>query len=53
MDDVWDRRCADTTVRSAVKRLRRALCDADMSDLADAIRGRGQCYGVFLNGDDF
>ena len=50
MDDVWDRRCSNTTVRSAVKRLRRALCNAGMSDLADAIRGRERCYGVFLNG---
>jgi len=53
MDDVWDRRCADTTVRSAVKRLRRALCNTGLSNLADAIRGSGRCYGVFLNGDDF
>ena len=43
MDDVWDRRCSNTTVRSAVKRLRRALCDAGMRDLADAIRGRERC----------
>ena len=52
MDDVWDRRCSNTTVRSAVKRLRRALCDAGMCDLAGAIRGRERCYGVFLNGHD-
>jgi DNA-binding response OmpR family regulator len=50
MDDVWQRRCSNTTVRSAVTRLRQALCDAGMSDLAGAIKGRGQCYGVFLNG---
>lgn len=52
MDDVWDRRCSDTTVRSAITRLRQALRAAGMSDLADAINGCGQCYGVFLNGDD-
>lgn len=53
MEDVWDRRCSNTTVRSAVKRLRRALCDAGMDDLAEAIKGRGECYGLFLNGDGF
>lgn len=51
MDDVWQRRCSHTTVRSTVTRLRHALCDAGMPDLADAIKGRGQCYGVFLDGD--
>lgn len=48
MADVWQRRCSNSTVRSAVKRLRRALCDADMADLAAAIRGRGVCYGMIL-----
>jgi DNA-binding response OmpR family regulator len=51
MTDVWERRCSKTTVRSAVKRLRRALCEGGMDDLADAIKGRGECYGLFLNGD--
>ncbi len=50
MDDVWERRCSNSTVRGAVKRLRRALCDAGMRDLADAIQGHGQCYGIFLDG---
>lgn len=53
MDDVWERRCSKTTVRSAIKRLRRALCEGGMDDLADAIQGRGECYGLFLNGDGF
>lgn len=50
MTDVWKRRCSNTTVRSAIKRLRRALCDAGMDDLAEAIKGRGECYGLILNG---
>ena len=53
MADVWDRRCSNTTVRSAIKRLRRALCEAGMNDLAKSIKGRGECYGLFLNGDDY
>ena len=52
MIDVWQRRCSNTTVRSAIKRLRRALCDAGMDDLADAIKGRRECYGLILNGND-
>lgn len=52
MTDVWERRCSNTTVRSAIKRLRRALCDAGMDDLAEAIKGRGECYGLILNGHD-
>jgi DNA-binding response OmpR family regulator len=51
MEDVWEQRCSNTTVRSAVKRLRQALRDAGMPELATAIRGRGECYGVFLDGD--
>ena len=50
MVDVWERRCSNTTVRSAIKRLRRALCNAGMDDLAEAIKGRGACYGLILNG---
>lgn len=50
MDDVWQRRCSNTTVRSTVTRLRHALSEAGMADLANAIKGRGQCYGVFLDG---
>lgn len=49
MDDVWERRCSNTAIRSAVKRLRRAIRDAGIPELADAIRGRGECYGVFLD----
>ncbi len=49
MEDVWERRCSNATVRSAVKRLRRAMRDAGMSELAAAIRGRGESYGVFLD----
>ena len=51
MEDVWQRRCSNTTVRSAVKRLRRAISDAGMSELASAIKGRGQCYGLFFEKD--
>jgi len=50
MEDVWEQRCSNTTVRSAVKRLRRAMRDAGMPELAAAIRGRGECYGLFLDG---
>jgi DNA-binding response OmpR family regulator len=49
MEDVWEQPCSNTTIRSAVKRLRRAMCDAGMPELAAAIRGRGECYGVFLD----
>lgn len=49
MTQVWDGCCEDSTVRSAAKRLRRALRDAEMPELADAIRGRGRCYGLFLD----
>ena len=34
MEDIWERRCSNTTVRSAIKRLRRALRDAGMPELA-------------------
>jgi DNA-binding response OmpR family regulator len=51
MEDVWEQRCSNATVRSAVKRLRRAMRDAGMPELATAIRGRGECYGVFLDGN--
>jgi len=47
--EVWGRTCDDTTVRTAVARLRRMLRDAGMADLADAIRGRDHCYGLFLD----
>jgi DNA-binding response OmpR family regulator len=50
MDEVWDGRRSNAAVRSAVKRLRRTLCAAGMSELAAAIKGRGECYGLFLNG---
>ena len=53
MEDVWERRCSNSTVRSAVKRLRRAMRDAGMSELATAIRGRGESYGVFLDGSHY
>lgn len=53
MADVWERRCSNTTVRSAIKRLRRALCEAGMADLAEAIKGRGECYGLILNDNGF
>jgi DNA-binding response OmpR family regulator len=52
LDEVWDGLRSNTAIRSAVKRLRRALCEAGMVDLAGAIKGRGKCYGLFLNGTD-
>lgn len=52
MEDVWDGLRSNTAVRSAVKRLRRALCEAGMADLAFAIKGQRECYGLFLNGID-
>jgi len=48
METVWERRCSNSTIRSAVKRLRGAMRDAGMPELADAIRGRRECYGLFL-----
>lgn len=51
--EVWHGRCADTTVRSTVKRLRKALCAAGMEDLALAIRGQNGCYGLFLHDETF
>jgi len=53
MEDVWGQRCSNSTVRSAVKRLRRAMRDAGMSELATAIRGQGESYGVFLDDSHF
>ncbi len=52
MEDVWERRCSDTAIRSAIKRLRCALRDAGMPEVATAIRARGKCYGLFLNDTD-
>jgi DNA-binding response OmpR family regulator len=49
MEEVWEQRCSNTTIRSAVKRLRRAMRDAGMHELATAIRGRRECYGVFID----
>jgi DNA-binding response OmpR family regulator len=49
MEHVWGQCCSSTTIRSAVKRLRQAVRDAGMPDLAAAIRGRRECYGVFLD----
>ena len=49
MEEVWKQRCSNATVRSAVKRLRRAIYDAGMPELAAAIKGRRECYGVFLD----
>ena len=50
MDEVWERRCSDAALRALVCRLRRSLKDAEMLDLADAIRVQGRCVGLFLNG---
>ncbi len=52
MDTVWEKRCSNATVRSAIKRLRRAMRDAGMPELADAIRGQKECYGMFLEDDE-
>jgi len=49
MEEVWERRCSNATVRSAVKRLRRAISEAGMAELAAAIKGQRECYGVFLD----
>lgn len=50
MDEVWERRCSDAALRALVCRLRKSLKDAEMIDLADAIRVQGRCVGLFLNG---
>lgn len=50
MEEVWRRRCTDDAIRALVKRLRHALTDADMADLASAIQGRERSYGLFING---
>jgi DNA-binding response OmpR family regulator len=51
MDEVWERRCSDAALRALVCRLRYALKDADMPDLAASIRVQGRCIGLFLNGE--
>ena len=51
MDEVWERPCSDAALRALVSRLRSALKDAGMPDLAAAIRVQGRCVGLFLNGD--
>ncbi len=48
MQQVWHRRCSNATVRSAVKRFRQGLREANMADLAAAIRAERGCYGLFL-----
>lgn len=48
MERVWRCQVSDDAVRALVKRLRRVLTEADMADLAEAIRGRDRCYGLFL-----
>ena len=48
MEHVWRRQVSDDAVRALVKRLRRALTNAGMPDLATAIRGKERCYGLFL-----
>lgn len=50
MDEVWERRCSDAALRALVCRLRQSLKDAEMLDLAEAIRVQGRCVGLFLNG---
>ena len=50
MEDVWERRCSDTAIRSAIKRLRWALHDAGTPEVAAAIRARGKCYGLVKGG---
>lgn len=52
METVWERRCSNSTIRSAVKRLRRAMRDAGMPEPANAIKGRRECYGIFLKDSD-
>lgn len=51
LEDVWGRPCSDAAIRSAIKRLRHILRDAGMPELAAAIKGQTECYGIFLNGD--
>jgi len=48
MERVWRCQVSDDAVRTLAKRLRRILAEAGMADLADAIRGRERCYGLFL-----
>lgn len=50
MDEVWQGRCTDDAVRALVKRLRAALKDAGMAELASCIQARGRCVGLFLDG---
>lgn len=40
MADVWNRRCSHAAVRSAVKRLRRALCEAGMGTRCSQLQAR-------------
>lgn len=48
-DDVWRQsECADGTIRSEVRHLRRRLRTAGMEELADAIRSRKRYYVLRL-----
>jgi DNA-binding response OmpR family regulator len=54
LEDVWgdgdEERTEDTTVRSAVRNLRRKLEEAGMAELAEAIQGQPGHYRLFLDG---
>jgi DNA-binding response OmpR family regulator len=52
LEDVWeDERTEDTTVRSAVRNLRRKLEEAGMAELAEAIQGQPGYYRLLLDGE--
>jgi DNA-binding response OmpR family regulator len=50
LEDVWgDERSEDTTVRSAVRNLRRKLERAGMARLAEGLQGRAGHYRLLLD----
>lgn len=50
LEEVWDGSRSETTVRSAVRNLRRKLEAAGMAELADAIKGQPGHYALLLEG---
>jgi len=51
MDNVWERRCEQSTIRQAIRRLRQTLKDSGMGELAACIQCHDESCGLILNGD--
>ncbi len=48
LDNVWCQCRSDAAIRSVVKELKRKLIEAEMAELAGAIKGESRCYGLIL-----